>query len=152
MNRRALFRSLALTAALLASVATGACDSIVGVLTGAYRGPRPAGDNIASEVVIVRSINRQPSGVALLILDRVRYSENGDPHDVNRVAEALTTQVQPAFDALDVHVGDRLVVSTTFIQVGETGELRQVPNWPGHDYPEYPIGVHYLTAVAKAAP
>ncbi|HEX8320250.1 hypothetical protein [Longimicrobium sp.] len=152
MNRRALFRGLVLTATLLASVATGACDSVFAVLTGVYRGPRPAHENIESEVVIVRSINRQPSGVALLILDRVRYSENGDPHDVNRVVEALTTQVQSAFDALNVRVGDRLVVSTSFIQVGETGDLREVPNWPGHDYPEYPIGVHYLTAVAKAAP
>jgi hypothetical protein len=152
MNRRAFFRGLVLTAALLASVATGACDSVFAALTGVYRGPRPAHENIESEVVIVRSINRQPSGVALLILDRIRYSENGDPHDVNRVVEALTTQVQSAFDALNVRVGDRLVVSTSFIQVGETGDLREVPNWPGHDYAEYPIGLHYLTAVARATP
>lgn len=152
MNRRALFRGLVLSAALLASVATGACDSILGALSGAYRGPRPARENIASEVVIVRSINRQPSGVGLLILDRVRYSENGAPHDVNRVVQALTTQVQPVFDALNVQVGERLVVSTSFIEVTDAGGLREVPNWPGHDYPEYPIGLHYLTSVAKAAP
>lgn len=152
MHRRALLRGFVLTAALLASVATGACDSVFAVLTGVYRGPRPAHENIESEVVIVRSINRQPSGVALLILDRVRYSENGDPHDVNRVVEALTTQVQSAFDELNVRVGDRLVVSTSFIQVGETGDLREVPNWPGHNYAEYPIGLHYLTVVARATP
>jgi hypothetical protein len=152
MHRRALVRSLVASAAALASITAGGCDSIISELSGAYRGPRPGSENITSEVVIVRSINRQPGGVARLVLDRVRYSENGDPHDVNRVVQALTNQVQPAFDALNVAIGDRLVVSTSFIQVGETGDLDEVPNWPGHNYPEYPIGLHRLTAVAKAAP
>jgi hypothetical protein len=152
MNRRALFRGLVLTAALLASVATGACDSVFAVLTGVYRGPRPAHENIESEVVVVRSLNRQPSGVARLVLDRVRYVDGGDPHNVNRVVQGLTTHVQPAFDALNIQAGDRLVVSTTFVQVSEAGGLSEVPNWPGHDYAEYPIGLHYLTAVARATP
>lgn len=152
MNRRSLFRALVLGAAALGSVSTSACDSILSALTNTYRGPQPATENLLSEVVIVRSVYQEPSGVTRLILDRARYSEGGDPHDVNRVIEGVTTQVRPEFDALNVEAGDRLVVSTSFIRVGEAAELSEVPNWPGHGYVEYPIGVHYLTAVAKGFP
>lgn len=150
MHRRALFRGLLVGAATLGSIAATGCDSILGGLSGAYRGSQPARENIVSEVVIVRSINRQSSGVARLILDRVRYSEAGDPHDVNRVVQALTTQVQSTFDGLNVQVGDRLVVSTSFIQVSEAGGLSEVPNWPGHGYAEYPVALHSLTSVARS--
>lgn len=128
--------------------ATAACDSILGWASGAYRGPRPDEAPLSGEAVIVRSIHPQPT-IDVLILDRVRYLD-GDPHNVNRVVQAVTTDIHAQVRGLNLRVGDRLVVSTRFEGIGEVGDLREVPDWPGHRYHEYPIGLHALTAVARA--
>ncbi|HEX6371279.1 MAG TPA: hypothetical protein VF006_20340 [Longimicrobium sp.] len=144
---RNLHRQALVLIAVVALATTG-CD-VLGRISGAYRGPLPGTEALAGEIVTVRSISVEP-GTRLLILDRDRFVAAGDPHDVNRVIKAITVDVQEQVQALNLRAGDRLVVSTRFIQIDETGDLRGVPNWPGHDFHEYPVGLHSLTAVARA--
>jgi hypothetical protein len=127
------------------AVAISGCD--FANITGAYRGPMPEKVGLAAEEVIVRRIESEGRH---LIVDRVRYA--GDPHNVNRVVSVNTSALQPQIDALNLQGEDRLVISTEFVQVGEIVDFPEVPNWPGHNYVEFPIGLHKLTAVARTAP
>jgi hypothetical protein len=144
---RSAFIATALAACLLATVS---CDSILGEITRTYTGPLPDQTPLSGETVIVRSIHPQPA-LDVLILDRVQYLQ-GAPHDVNRVVQAVTTDVHAQVQALDLQPGDQLVVSTRFVGLGETGDLREVPDWGGEGYLDYPIGLHALTSVARANP
>lgn len=150
MKRQIRSRGILLAAVALVGLSVAGCGDILGWLSGAYDGPRPNQDPLSSETVIVRS--RAPQSADRLLLDRVRYLEGGDPHNVNRVIYAVTSEVQDQVDALGLQTGDRLVVSTRFQGIAETGDLKEVPNWPGHDYFEYPIAQHVLTSIARAAP
>jgi len=116
-----------------------------------YRAPQPVAENLSSEVAIVRSIEFTPSGRSGLVLERVRFAEAGDPHNVNRVIQAVSGEaMRDAVAALDLRRGDRVVVSTTFVSVTNTIGNNGVPDWPGHNAYEYPIGIHAITALTRA--
>lgn len=140
-------RALILAAAC--ATFTGGCD-VLGIVSQAYRGPVPEREPIVEEVVIVRSITSWSQGVQI-VADRVRYLEGGKPHDVNRVVRVQTAN-QELVTPLNLEVGDRVVISTDFAGIGDAAEMTEVPDWPGHDFYEYPIGVHVLTAIRRTAP
>lgn len=148
MMREIRSRALPLLALACVALAATGCGDILGWLGGTYRGPLPRKEGLTGETVILRTVQPQPG--ERLILDRVRYLEGGDPHNVNRVIRVITADVQAQVDALNLQTGDRLIVSTRFIQIDDAAELREVPDWPGHGYHEYPIGLHSLTAIARA--
>lgn len=133
------------------AAATAGCD--VGArLTGAYRGPVPAQNAITDEVAVIRSIQSGPQ-VIRFVADRVRYPDTGTPHDVNRVIIVGTTPSNlEEVAALGLAVGDRVTLSTNFAYIGDAAEMNEVPDWPGHDFHEYPIAVHVLTSVKRTAP
>lgn len=114
---------------VLAGIGAAGCD-LLGSVTGTYTGPLPSRDDLVLETVIVREVRPAPEGGSRLILDRVRYLDR-DRSNVNRVIEAYTAQVEPAFTRLDVRTGDRLVVSSRYSSRTETGELSSVPDWAG---------------------
>lgn len=149
MTRALKPRTSLLAALALCVLALSGCGDVLDRLTGAYRGPLPDREGLSGETVIVRSISAGTSSHRL-VLDRVRYLDSGDPHDVNRVILAFSMDLYTQVQAMNLRPGDRLVVSTTFFQMGETGDLSEVPDWPGHDYVEFPIGAHQVTAVARA--
>jgi F420-0:gamma-glutamyl ligase-like protein len=142
------YQSIGGRAAFLAgmlAVAISGCD--FASITGAYRGPMPAKVGLVAEEVIVRRIESEGRH---LIVDRVRFA--GDPHNVNRVVSVNTSALKTQTDALNLKGGDHVVISTEFVQVGEIVDFPEVPNWPGHNAVEFPIGLHRLTAVARPAP
>jgi hypothetical protein len=125
------------------------CD-FVGRISGAYRGPIPKAEAIASEVVIIRSIQPGPEGAFGFIADRVRYLEGGAPHNVNRVVRVRTSpEIKEQAAAMSLAVGERITISTQFAYIGDAIDLAEVPDWPGHEFLEYPIGVHLLTAISR---
>lgn len=126
-----------------------ACD-VLGIISQAYRGPVPEREPIVEEVVILRKV-RSSGEVLLFVADRVRYLEAGKPHNVNRVVRVQTAD-HDLVTPLNLVVGDRLVISTNFAGIGDAAEMTEVPDWPGHRYYEYPIGVHVLTAIRRTAP
>ncbi|HEX7241817.1 MAG TPA: hypothetical protein VF263_16165 [Longimicrobiaceae bacterium] len=128
------------------------CDTLFGSLTGAYRGPRPSETDIAGETVVVRTVDTQPAtGIRFYHVDRVRFLDAGDPHHVDRVVEVHSRDVQPAVERLALKVGDRVRISTRYVETRLVGGLGdRVPDWPGHGYDEYPIGFHALTSVERA--
>lgn len=148
MIRTFKLRARFLAALAVCALASAGCDALLGSLTGAYSGPLPEREGLSGETVIVRSISAGTDSHRL-VLDRVRYLDAGDTHDVNRVILAYSMDLFAQVQALNPQPGDRLVVSTTFFQMGETGDLREVPDWPGHDHVEFPIGAHQVTAVAR---
>jgi hypothetical protein len=150
MKRQIRSRAILLATLALAGLASAGCGDILGWLSGAYDGPRPDQDPLSGEIVILR--NTPARADDRLLLDRVRYLEGGDPHNVNRVIYAVTSDVRDQVAALNLRPGDRLVISTRFQGIAEAAELNEVPNWPGHDYFEYPVAQHALTAIARAAP
>jgi hypothetical protein len=146
-NRRRRLRPATLLL-IACGVALSGCD-FVGRISGAYRGPVPVQEGITSEVVIIRSIQTGPQAIRYLV-DRVRYVESGNPHDVNRVVRAGTSlENWEEVSALGLAVGERVTISTRFAYIGDASDLTEVPDWPGHDYREYPIGVHVLTSIAR---
>jgi hypothetical protein len=119
---------------------------------GAYRGPLPSEEDITDEVVIVRSEHvRVPGLVHEFIMDRVRFQEAGDPHNVDRVVRVFTTEeTAAAVIGLHLQVGDRVTISTEYGQRTKVSGLTEVPNWPGHRYQEYPIGGHWFRSAVLA--
>jgi hypothetical protein len=78
--------------------------------------------------------------------------ESGNPHDVDRVVRAVSG------DSLRDHAaasmlarGDRVVISTRYGGVVTVVTNDKVPDWPGHKAYEYPIGLHAITVIARAA-
>lgn len=133
---------------LVAAAAATSAGCNLGDLTGLYRGPRPSTVGLTNEAVLVRSITAQSGGSARLILDRVRYIDAGDPHNIDRVIQAVLPQGGPA----NLQTNDRVLISTTFIEIRDVGDLEEVPDWPGHKYPEYPLGFHQVTAIQRTTP
>ncbi|HEX8319432.1 hypothetical protein [Longimicrobium sp.] len=144
MRYQSIGRRAAFLVGVLA-VAISGCD--LAEITGGYRGPMPEKVGLVAEEVIVRRIESEGEN---LIVDRVRYAS--DPHNVNRVVSVNTSALKAQTDAFNLKVGDHVVVSTEFVQIGEIVDFPEVPNWPGHNAIEFPIGSHRLTAVARAAP
>jgi hypothetical protein len=152
MTMRALLRIVGL-AALIASagVLAGGCSGIVDSISGRYRGPQPLSQGLSGETVVIRRVTVLPAGSAFIV-DRVRFVEAGDPHDINRVVEVVTTEAtRNQVSGLNLRAGDRVILSTEFqsitTQVGALG----IPDWPGPGRYEYPIGFHSITSVARAA-
>jgi hypothetical protein len=128
------------------ALSMAACDLN---LLGAYRGPQPSQEDITNEVVIVRSEYDSQLGQRQFIMDRVRFTEAGDPFNVDRVVRVSTTEATVAeVIEFGLQPGDRVTISTVYIGNRRVGALTEVPNWPGHRYHEYPIGSHLFTSVA----
>lgn len=151
MNLRSTLRTARLLLAGVALLAvTAACDSLASSF-GAYTGPPPATEPLSSELATVTWRYTSPDGTVSLYLDRARYVQAGDPHNVNRVIEARTTaENKDEVATLSLQVGDRVRISTEFSHVAEAGGDLNVRNWPGHDAMEYPIGSHRITAIERA--
>ncbi|HST63177.1 MAG TPA: hypothetical protein VLK84_30990 [Longimicrobium sp.] len=60
--------------------------------------------------------------------------------------EATRNQVA----ALNPQPGDRVILSTTFGSITKQVGSLATPDWPGPNRYEYPIGFHYITAIARA--
>ena len=134
--------------ALPAAGCSGLGDALFGE---AYRGPAPAAEGIAGELAVVRLVEVVPSGQTVLLIDRVRYLEAGEPHDVNRVVRAVSGEaMRDAVAALNLGRGDRVVISTQYQGTVTVVGSMTVPDWPGHDAYPYPIGFHAITAIARA--
>lgn len=138
---------------LLACVLPAAgCNAIGDVILGErYRGPQPATEGIVNETAVVRLVEVGPSGQTVLLVDRERYVEAGDPHNVNRVVRVASGEaMRHAVAALNLAPGDRLVLSTQYQgDVNVIGSMN-VPDWPGHSAYEYPIAFHSITAITRA--
>ncbi len=131
---------------LLASVLLLAALGCTNALSP-YDGPQPSQEDVLGEVVTVRYVRTPVQGQLSFIVDRTRFVEAGDPHNVDRVIMVFTTEATAAqVSALDLQPGDRVTISTVYSGRREVGELSQVPNWPGHRYREYPIATHLFTS------
>ncbi|HYW08040.1 MAG TPA: hypothetical protein VE913_13850 [Longimicrobium sp.] len=138
---------------LVLSALVGAACSGLGAILPHYTGPQPAKVPISDERVVVRGTIARGSAlteVGGFYADRIRFVEAGQSHDVNRVLHVSAGDLFPHLNALGIRVGDTLRISTrydtTYYHGTPTGS---VPDWPGHDAIEYPIGFHTLTAVAR---
>jgi hypothetical protein len=153
MTMRSAFRTLRLP--LLAATllcASAACDEIV-ELSGGYTGPPPATEPLAAEAVRIAEIRQSSGGPVEFLLDRTRFVDARDPHNVNRVVKARTTPgTQAAVAALNLREGERVVITTEYSHMDETGGEMDVPNWPGHSAMEYPVSAHRIVSSARAAP
>lgn len=110
-------------------------------ITGAFRGPPPAQEGISGEEVVIRRATAVDSA-SVFIVDRVRYVEAGDPHNINRVVKVVTTEAtRGQAAALNLQRGDRVVLTTAFGSITkEVGSL-SIPDWPGPGRYEYPLTV-----------
>ncbi|HYW07566.1 MAG TPA: hypothetical protein VE913_11445 [Longimicrobium sp.] len=138
----------------LAILALLAACSGLGAILPHYTGPRPAKDPIHDERVVVRKTVARAGAldaVGGFYADRLRFVEVGTPHDVNRVVQVSAGEQFPQLSALGIRVGDTLRISTRY-DTTYSGDVPpgSVPDWPGHDAVEYPMGYHTLTAVARA--
>lgn len=137
----------------LAVVLSSACDDFFNGLSRGYVGPPPAHESITNEVVTVAEARRGYEGQVVLILDRARFVNTGDLHNVNRVVKAWTTREnQDQVTTLNLRSGDRVLISTEFNGIDEAGGSMNVPNWPGHDALEYPISSHQITSIERVSP
>ena len=141
---------------LLALVATCAlpmagCDTIADFMFGEnYEGPPPAQEDISNEMAIVRSTYVPESGRTSLLIDRVRYVDAGDPHNVNRAVQVSSGDAMlEAVAALNLAVGDSVLISTRYQGIVRVVNIQSVPNWPGHKAYEYSIGFHVVTEIAR---
>lgn len=135
--------------ALACMLAGAGCVDLIGRISGAYTGPQPEQVPLTNEVAVIRVV-RPHDAQLVLIVDRVRFAN--DAHNVNRVVKVwITPENQDAVAALNLAVGDRIVVSTAFSGIDETGGSLNTPDWPGHNAMEYPIGSHRIIQIARAA-
>lgn len=141
---------LALVAACVLSVS--GCDAIGDRLLGEnYEGPQPAAEGISNEVAIVRLVEVVPSGESVLLIDRARFTEAGDPHNVNRIVRVVSgAALRDSVAALNLRRGDHVLISTEYGGVTTVVGNMSVPDWPGHKAYVYPIGVHAITSIARA--
>jgi len=141
------FRAVLLTLVVLSAAG---CKVHPAELVGGYGGPNPQRVPIVEEVVVVRALFRGPGGgVSSMYGDRVRYIET-EPHNVNRVVQIEPRELQSTVEALNLKVGDRIRISTRFVGYTDGPGSQYIPDWPYDKYFEYPIGHHFLTAVARA--
>ncbi|HEX8453720.1 MAG TPA: hypothetical protein VF647_16580 [Longimicrobium sp.] len=115
-------------------------------------GPRPSETGLARERVVVRTAEPLPGiPVREYLLDRLRYLDARDPHNVNRIIRGQADLPWPRLDSLGVAVGDTLVVSTRFERSDRVYGLNvTIPDWPGHGARSYLVGTHTITEVEKA--
>ena len=131
-------------------VASTGCD-VTTRLVGGYVGPQPAQESLVEEVATIASARVQYQGQLLYILDRASYAER--PHNVNRVVQAWTTpENQDAVSAMDLRAGERVRVTTQYVEVDEAAGSLNVANWPGHGADEYPLGSHRIISIERIAP
>lgn len=146
--------SLLVRLALVAACALQAagCNALSDFVSGEkYRGPRPAEENISNEVAIVRGADVTESGQTVLLIDRVRYTDGGDPHNVNRVVQVRSgAAMRDMVAALNLGVGDSVLISSQYQGYTNVIGINSVPNWPGHTAYEYPIAIHSVTAISRA--
>lgn len=143
--RLPLFRLVALVLAAGLGTAAGGCDNILDV----YTGPQPEQVGISREEVVVRRVTAADS-VSVLIVDRVRYVEAGDPYNINRVLKVVTTAAtQDDALALGLQPGDRVILSTAFGSIVRQAGSLSTPDRRGPGWYEYPIGFHSITAIAR---
>ncbi|HEX8275692.1 MAG TPA: hypothetical protein VF615_23865 [Longimicrobiaceae bacterium] len=130
------------------------CDGIIGYVTATYTGPKPASEPLRGEIVTIRTLYTRSDGrIYTLHADRMRFVDAKDPHNINRIVDVKPGDAEAALKALQPKVGDRLRISTQFQGIGEASGLEdKVPDWPYGRYIDYPIGVHLLTSVERAAP
>jgi hypothetical protein len=117
MKTRMRFHPITRLALILAcALPVAGCDALGDLILGEnYDGPRPAAEGITSEVAVVRLVEVVPSGQTVLLIDRERYVEAGDPHNVNRVVRVASGEaMREAVAALNLARGDRVVVSTEY--------------------------------------
>ena len=147
--RFSLMVRLALVAACGLPVSGG--NAISDFVSGEkYRGPRPAQEDITNEVAIVRLVEASPSGGHVLLIDRVRYTEAGDPHNVNRVVRVGPgAELRDSVASLNLVRGDRVLISTRYTGFTNVIGSMSVPDWPGHTAYEYPISLHAITVIAR---
>lgn len=131
-------------------LALGGCDDMILRASRGYTGPQPSTEPLAEERVVVHRVRTQYLGQIALTVERLRYTVAGDPHNVDRVVETATTsETQDAVASLDLQSGDTVRISTEYVGVAEAGGSMGVPDWPGHQAMEYPIGLHLLTEIAR---
>lgn len=147
-----LKRLFGTTLVILSLVMIVGCDIIFGTL-GVYTGTPPNRADIVAETVIVRIVSEQPgTGIQFFHVDRVRLLKT-KPHDINRIVEVMSRDIQPVVKQLEVKVGDTLRISTRYLENREAGGLgKHVPDWPFDRYDEYTIGFHTLTAAERISP
>ncbi len=128
-----------------AALALAGCDE--GLL-----GPRPSETGLERERVVVRSAQPLPGvEVREYLLDRLRYLDGRDPHDVNRIIRGQAHLPWPRLDSLGIAVGDTLLVTTRYERADRVYGLNaSIPDWPGHDARSYLLGTHTITEVEKA--
>jgi hypothetical protein len=140
-------------AALLGAVAMLVAGCGFGDLLPHYTGPQPSTDPIAGERVVVRQIvpsSIHPDAAGAFYAERTRFLEAGDAHNVDRVIRVAGGELHAELAALDVEIGDTLVISTRYDTIYYDAVSPQaVPNWPGHSHSEYPIARHTLTSAAR---
>ncbi len=150
MNAVLVNRTVRALTALGTVIVLAGCGDVLDAASRNYRGPLPSSNAIANEEVIVRTIGPQFEGRVFVIVERERFAQAGDPHNVDRVVKIATTAATEGFIAdLAIQTGDRLRISSEFSGFAEAGGSYGVPNWPGHRAMEYPIGLHLLTAVSR---
>lgn len=115
-------------------------------------GPRPSEAGLDRERVVVRSAEPLPGiPVREYLLDRVRYLDARDPHNVNRVIRGQANLPWPRLDSLGIAVGDTLLVTTRFERADRVYGLNaSIPDWPGHDARSYLLGTHTVTEVERS--
>ena len=149
MKIRRGFGLLALAAAC--ALPAAGCIALSDFVSGEkYRGPRPAHEDITDEVAIVRKVEVVPPGDHVLLVDRVRYTDAGDPHNVNRVVRVGPgAELRDSVAALNLIPGDRVLISTRYTGTTNVIGSMSVPDWPGHTAYEYPISLHAITSMAR---
>jgi hypothetical protein len=154
MTCRSALRSAFAVLFVLGVIGLQGCDGIIGYVTATYTGPKPASEPLRGEIVTIRTLYTRSDGrIYTFHADRVRFVDAKDPHNINRIVDVKPGDAEAALKALQPKVGDRLRISTQFQGIGEASGLEdKVPDWPYGRYIDYPIGVHLLTSVERAAP
>lgn len=118
-----------------------------------YTGPQPDREHLTNERVVVRQLIGSaihPGKAGGFYGERTIFRDAGDPHNVNRVVYLAGGDLHAELAALDLQIGDTLLISTryetTYYDAVRTGA---VPDWPGHTHLEYPIARHTLTALVR---
>lgn len=136
----------------LAVIVAPGCDGILATLSNTYTGTPPSREDITNETVVVRRVRAQAeTGIQFFLVERERFLTT-DPHDIDRVVEVTSRDIQPMVTPMRLAAGDRIRITTRFLSYRESGELAQyVADWPFDRYDEYPIGFHTLTSVERLA-
>jgi hypothetical protein len=134
-----------------AALAVAGCD--LGSILPHYTGPLPQKLPLVNERVVVRETIPSsifPGAVGGFYGERTQFTERGEPHNVNRVVYVSGGARSADLAALGVDLGDTLLISTQYDTTYYTSVAPDaVPDWPGHEHLEYPVGNHTLTAVAR---